>query len=57
MIGTNLRATQPGMGTFLFDNDDGRLRRDADGSGPGWPPVIATLTGVTSFSANDFVIA
>jgi Ca2+-binding RTX toxin-like protein len=56
VVGTNPVATQPGVGTFLFDTDDGRLRWDADGSGPGWPPVIATLTGVTSLNASDFMI-
>jgi len=27
----------------------------AHGSGLGWPHIVATLTGVTSLSASDFV--
>jgi Ca2+-binding RTX toxin-like protein len=57
VVGTNPVATQPGVGTFLFDTDDGRLRWDADGSlGSGWAPVIATLTGGGSLSVSDFLI-
>jgi Ca2+-binding RTX toxin-like protein len=56
VVSNNPVAAQPGVGMFLFDTDDGRLRWDADGSGPGWPPVIATLTGVTTLSSSDFVI-
>jgi Ca2+-binding RTX toxin-like protein len=56
VMGANPQAAQPGVGTFLFDTGTGRLRWDADGSGLGWPPVIATLTGVNSLSASDFVI-
>ena len=29
---------------------------DADGVGSGSPVLVATLTGVTSLSANDFLI-
>jgi uncharacterized protein (TIGR03118 family) len=57
VVGANPVASMPGVGTFLFDTDDGRLRWDVDGSGPGWAPIIATLTGVTSLGAGDFVIA
>jgi Ca2+-binding RTX toxin-like protein len=56
VVGTNPAATQPGVGTFLFDTDDGRLSWDADGAGPGWASVLATLTGVTSLSAADRII-
>jgi hypothetical protein len=56
MVGSAPTATQPGVGTFLYDTDDGRLRWDADGSGPGWALVIATLTGAPSLGAGDFVI-
>ena len=43
-------------GQFLFDKDDGRIMWDADGVGSGSPVLVATLTGVTSLSANDFLI-
>ena len=43
-------------GQFLFDRDDGRIMWDADGVGSGSPVLVATLTGVTSLSANDFLI-
>jgi len=43
-------------GQFLFDKDDGRVMWDADGVGSGSPVLVATLTGVTSLSANDFLI-
>jgi len=56
VIGTNPVATVPGVATFVFDTDNGRLCWDADGSGPGWAPVIATLTGVTSLGVADFII-
>jgi Ca2+-binding RTX toxin-like protein len=57
VVGSTPTATQPGVGTFLYDTDDGRLRWDADGSlGSGWAPVIATLTGAPSLSASDFII-
>lgn len=57
VIGTNPVATEPGVGTFLFDTDNGRLRWDADGAlGSGWAPIIATLTGGVSLSAADLII-
>ena len=56
VVGTNPVATAPGVGTFLFDTDDGRLRFDADGAGPGWPPILATLTGITDLNSTDFII-
>ncbi len=43
-------------GQFLFDRDDGRIMWDADGVSSGSPVLVATLTGVTSLSANDFLI-
>jgi len=44
--------------SFLsFDTVTGILSYDADGSGAGAKVVIAELTGVTSLTVNDFVIA
>ena len=40
---------------FLFDTDDGRLQFDEDGAGGEAPHLVATLLGVTSLSAEDFV--
>jgi Ca2+-binding RTX toxin-like protein len=56
VVGASPVATQPGLGQFLYSTATGVLRWDADGSGSGWPPVIATLTGVASLSASDFII-
>ena len=41
---------------YLFDTDDGRLLWDGDGAGASMPVLIAQLLGVTSLSANDFLI-
>jgi Ca2+-binding RTX toxin-like protein len=44
--------------SFLsFDTDTGVLSYDADASGAGAAVVIVELTGVTSLTVNDFVIA
>ena len=43
-------------GQLLFDTDDGRLLWDGDGAGTSAPVLVAQLLGVTSVSANDFLI-
>lgn len=43
---------------FLFETDSGRLWFDADGAGgAGEAMLIATLDGLTTFSASDIVLA
>ncbi|WAJ31339.1 calcium-binding protein [Jeongeupella avenae] len=44
-----------GHGQFLFDAKTATLSWDADGQ-PGGQVAIATLTGVTSLSASDFLV-
>jgi len=41
--------------TFLFDTDTGVLSWDRDGTGKAGAVLVATLTGVTTLDANDFV--
>jgi Ca2+-binding RTX toxin-like protein len=53
VTGGNPLPSQPGP-VFLFDADDGRLFWDADGNGKGKAIHIATLSGVTALSVNDF---
>jgi glucose/arabinose dehydrogenase/lysophospholipase L1-like esterase len=43
-------------GQLLFDTDDGRLLWDGDGAGASAPVLVVRLLGVTSLSANDFLI-
>ena len=41
--------------TFLFDTDTGALSWDRDGTGRAKAVTVATLTGVTTLDASDFV--
>jgi len=54
VVGANPSATAPGQ--FLFSTTNGTLRWDADGPGGAPAQVIATLVGVTSLAADDFII-
>jgi hypothetical protein len=56
VVGANPVATQPGVGQFLFSTTTGALRWDADGAGGAAAQIIASLGGVASLSASDFIV-
>jgi lysophospholipase L1-like esterase len=56
LVQSSAPAATGSNGQLLFDSDDGRLLWDRDGAGASAPVLVATLLGVASLSANDFLI-
>jgi len=53
---TGAATSAAGVGQVTFETDTGILRYDADGSGAGAAVIFATLAGVASLVASEFVV-
>ena len=53
---TTGQATTPGLGTFVFETDTGRLWWDADGHGGEARGLVAILRGGVILGAGDIVV-
>lgn len=52
----NGQAATPGLGTFVFETDNGRLGWDADGAGGGARDLVAILRGGVVLGAGDIQV-
>jgi Ca2+-binding RTX toxin-like protein len=55
--GSDPDPAQPGVGTFLYDTDNGQLDWDADGAGGNDPVTVAFLIEKPPLAASDFIVA
>ncbi|WP_372616859.1 ExeM/NucH family extracellular endonuclease [Falsiroseomonas sp.] len=50
------QAATPGLGTFIFETDNGRLWWDDDGAGDGARDLVAILRGGVTLGAGDILV-